>query len=233
MYQNNGYQQNGYQNNGYQGGGYQQNNYQQPAQNGNALGWDDDFEAQESSFVLLPEGDYAFEITKLEKARHSGSEKVPPCNKAIVTFCVHAQQGDTYITENYLLIDLDWAQRKNTALFASIGLASREDVENRRRIKPYWSNEIAGRRGVCHIAPRTYTKDGVQHTVNDLKTLYPTWKQPNVEPVAPPQNAGYMQPNQGYQTAPAQGYQPSAQGYNPAQNAGYQPQNGWNGGGIY
>ena len=55
MYQNNGYQQNGY-----QGGGYQQNNYQQPAQNGNALGWDDDFEAQESSFVLLPEGDYVW-----------------------------------------------------------------------------------------------------------------------------------------------------------------------------
>lgn len=218
MYQNNGYQQNGY-----QGGGYQQNNYQQPAQNGNALGWDDDFEAQESSFVLLPEGDYAFEITKLEKARHSGSEKVPPCNKAIVTFCVHAQQGDTYITENYLLIDLDWARRKMTEFFSAIGFAEKGG----QRVRMHWGNDLIGRRGVCHVAPRKYkNNDGDERETNDLKKLYPIWNQPNLEPIAPPQNTGYMQPNQGYQTAPAQGY-------NPAQNAGYQPQNGWNGGGIY
>lgn len=145
MYQNNGYQQNGYQNNGYQGGGYQQT-----AQNGNALGWDDDFEAQESSFVLLPEGDYAFEITKIEKARHSGSEKVQPCNKAIVTFCVHAQQGDTYITENYLLIDLDWARRKMTEFFSAIGFAEKGG----QRVRMHWGNDLIGRRGVCHVAPR-------------------------------------------------------------------------------
>jgi hypothetical protein len=218
MYQNNGYQQNGY-----QGGGYQQNNYQQPAQNGNALGWDDDFEAQESSFVLLPEGDYAFEITKLEKARHSGSEKVPPCNKAIVTFCVHAQQGDTYITENYLLIDLDWARRKMTEFFSAIGFAEKGG----QRVRMHWGNDLIGRRGVCHVAPRKYkNNDGDERETNDLKKLYPIWNQPNLEPIAPPQNTGYMQPNQGYQTTPAQGY-------NPAQNAGYQPQNGWNGGGIY
>lgn len=229
MYQNNGYQQNGYQNQGYQGGGYQQN-----ATHGTALGWDDEFTADISTpNPQLPEGDYWFEVVKLERARHPGSDKTPPCNKAIVTFRILAPQGEAIVSDQFFVIDLDWAQRKNTSLFASIGFASREDVENGRKIKPHWSNEIAGRRGVCHIAPRTYTKDGTQHTVNDLKTLYPTWKQPNVEPVAPPQNTGYMQPNQGYQTAPAQGYQPPAQGYNPAQNAGYQPQNGWNGGGIY
>ena len=68
--------------------GYQQTGYQSGYQNapqGNALGWDDDFEAQESTFLLLPEGDYWFEITKLEKGRHNGSDKVPPCNKAIIT----------------------------------------------------------------------------------------------------------------------------------------------------
>jgi hypothetical protein len=218
MYQNNGYQQNGYQNNGYQGGGYQQ-----PAQNGNALGWNDDFEAQESSFVLLPEGDYAFEITKIEKARHSGSEKVPPCNKAIVTFCVHAQQGDTYITENYLLIDLDWARRKMTEFFSAIGFAEKGG----QRVRMHWGNDLIGRRGVCHVAPRKYkNNDGDERETNDLKKLYPIWNQPNLEPIAPPQNTGYMQPNQGY-NPPAQGYNP------PPQNTGYQPQNGWNGGGIY
>lgn len=225
MYQNNGYQQNGY-----QGGGYQQNNYQQTAQNGNALGWDDDFEAQESSFVLLPEGDYAFEITKLEKARHSGSEKVPPCNKAIVTFCIHAQDGDTYITENYLLIDLDWARRKMTEFFSAIGFAEKGG----QRVRMHWGNDLIGRRGVCHVAPRKYkNNDGDERETNDLKKLYPIWNQPNLEPIAPPQNTGYMQPNQGY-NPPAQNFaQPQNQGYQPAQG-GYNPQQGgWNGGGIY
>lgn len=59
-----------------------------------------------------------------------------------------------------------------------------------------------------------------------MKKLYPIWNQPNLEPIASPQNTGYMQPNQGY-NPPAQGYNP------PPQNTGYQPQNGWNGGGIY
>lgn len=223
MYQNNGYQQNGYQNNGYQGGGYQQNHYQQPAQNGNALGWDDDFEAQESSFVLLPEGDYAFEITKLEKARHSGSEKVPPCNKAIVTFCVHAQQGDTYITENYLLIDLDWARRKMTEFFSAIGFAEKGG----QRVRMHWGNDLIGRRGVCHVAPRKYkSNDGDERETNDIKKLYPLWNQPNIEPVAPApnytQNQGYQQPNYSQNN----GCMPQNNGYNP-------PANGWNGGGIY
>lgn len=218
------YQNNGYQNQGYQGGGYQQNMPQnQGANNARALGWDDDFEAQESNFILLPEGDYAFEISKIEKARHGGSEKVPPCNKAIVTFCVHAPQGDTYITENYMLIDLDWARRKMTEFFSAIGFAEKGG----QRVRMHWGNDLIGKRGVCHIAPRKYkNNDGEERETNDIKKLYPVWNQPNIEPIAPPQNQGYQQPN--YQQN--QGYQPQ----NYPQNNGYNPPaNGWNGGGIY
>ena len=89
------------------------------------------------------------EITKIEKARHSGSEKVPACNKAIVTFCIHAQGCDTYITENYLLIDLDWARRKMTEFFSAIGFAEKGG----QRVRMHWGNDLIGRRGVCHVAP--------------------------------------------------------------------------------
>ena len=225
--------------------GYQQTGYQSGYQNapqGNALGWDDDFEAQESTFVLLPEGDYWFEITKLEKGRHNGSDKVPPCNKAIITFCIHAPQGDVVITENYLLIDLDWARRKMTEFFSAIGFAEKGG----QRVRMHWAPDLIGKRGICHIAPRKYkTQDGDERQTNDLKKLYPTWNQPNVEPIAPtaPQQTAYQVPPQYQQPAPQQGYQQAYQppqgGYTPQQtyqppqnNGGYQSGNGY-GGGVY
>ena len=36
---------------------------------GRAFGWDDEFTNEQQEFVLLPEGDYAFEVTGMERAR--------------------------------------------------------------------------------------------------------------------------------------------------------------------
>lgn len=211
--------------------------YQQNAPQGNSLDWDAEFSAEErNQNPLLPEGDYWFEIMKLERGYHNGSEKVPPCNKATVTFKILAPQGEAIITDKYFVVDLKWAREKNTALFASVGLAKREDVEAHRPIKPHWSNEIAGLRGVCHITTRTYLKDGQQRQINDLKCLYAKWKQPNIEPVAPAQPQASYQPP-AYQSPPQQSYQPPA--YQPTatppqasyQQPKYTPQNpapgGW------
>lgn len=230
-----------YQNNGYQAG-YAQGSAQ-------AMDWNSEFEAQESDRnPVLPEGDYRFEIAKVERGRHNGQGKIPACNKATVTFRVFSLQGDVTIKENYYLLNEDWRIRMMTSFFASIGLADRATVESGGRIKPVWSNEIVGRRGVCHVAPRTYQKDGQEYQTNNLKYLYPMWDQPNVEPVPPrAQQPAYQAPAapQGYQqqyAPPAQGYvppqqgyqQPPAQGWQPPQNPGYQPQNnGGYGGGVY
>lgn len=236
----------------YQNSGYQTGYAQGSAQ---AMDWDADFEAQDSDLnPVLSEGDYRFEIAKVERGRHNGQGKIPACNKATVTFRVFSPQGDVTIKENYYLLNEDWRIRMMTSFFASIGLADRATVESGGRIKPVWSNEIVGRRGVCHVAPRTYQKDGQYYQTNNLKYLYPMWDQPNVEPVPPqavpasnaaaPQTYGspqyaspvqqpYQQPAQGY--APQQGYQQSpVQGWQQPQNNGYQPQNnGGYGGGVY
>lgn len=214
-----------------------------------AMDWDADFEAQESDRnPVLQEGDYRFEIAKVERGRHNGQGKIPACNKATVTFRVFSPQGDATIKENYYLLNEDWRIRMMTSFFASIGLADKETVESGGRIKPVWSNEIVGRRGVCHVEPRTYQKDGKDYQTNNLKYLYPMWDQPNVEPVPPRaqqpayqapaapqpyQQPAYQQPAQGY--APQQGYQPApAQGWQQPQSPGYQPQNnGGYGGGVY
>ena len=47
-----------------------------------ALSWDDEFTNEQQEFVLLPEGDYAFEVTGMERARFEGSAKLPPCSMA-------------------------------------------------------------------------------------------------------------------------------------------------------
>lgn len=228
-----------YQNNGYQTG-YAQGSAQ-------AMDWDADFEAQESDRnPVLQEGDYRFEIAKVERGRHNGQGKIPACNKATVTFRVFSPQGDVTIKENYYLLNEDWRIGMMTSFFASIGLADRATVESGGRIKPVWSNEIVGRRGVCHVSPRSYQKDGQEYQTNNLKYLYPMWDQPNVDPVPPRAvPASNMQPQQSYQhpyQQPVQGYAPQQQGYQPApaqgwqppQNPGYQPQNnGCNGGGVY
>lgn len=223
-----------YQNNGYQNG-YAQGSAQ-------AMDWDADFEAQESDRnPILPEGDYRFEIAKVERGRHNGQGKIPACNKATVTFRVFSPQGDVTIKENYYLLNEDWRIRMMTSFFASIGLADRATVESGGRIRPNWSNEIVGRRGVCHVAPRTYQKDGQDYQTNNLKYLYPMWDQPNVEPVAPQyQQHAYQAPpsqyQQPYQQPAPQGYQQQhapqpAQGYAP-QQGGYNPSGGY-GGGVY
>ena len=46
------------------------------------FGWDDEIQRDDSPFQVLPEGDYNFTVKKFERARHSGSEKIPACNKA-------------------------------------------------------------------------------------------------------------------------------------------------------
>ena len=52
--------------------------------NGYEIGWDDQIEKDGPEFVLLPEGDYDFTVIDFERGRHGGSDKLPPCHKAIV-----------------------------------------------------------------------------------------------------------------------------------------------------
>ena len=57
--------------------------------------WNDTIE-NDSSFVLLPAGDYDFTVTKFERARHQPgpNSKLPPCNKAVLTLEVTDGQRD-------------------------------------------------------------------------------------------------------------------------------------------
>ena len=67
------------------------------------LGWDDEIQRDDSPFQVLPEGDYRFTVKKLERARHSGSEKIPACNKAILTVTVSSAEASGDVLTNLFL----------------------------------------------------------------------------------------------------------------------------------
>ena len=58
------------------------------------LGWDDTIEKESAGFIILPEGDYEFKVLEFQRARHEGSEKLPPCNKAVITLVVETPEGE-------------------------------------------------------------------------------------------------------------------------------------------
>lgn len=124
------------------------------------FGWDDVIE-NDSSYVLLPEGDYDFTVEQFERGRHEGSAKVPGCPKAILTLRVTGVQGSTTITENLLLHSkMEW---KLCQFFTSIG--HRKAGE---KLRMDW-NRVHGARGRCRVYVDTYTKrDGTEGKSNKI-----------------------------------------------------------------
>lgn len=170
------------------------------------FGWDDEI-VNEESFTLLPAGDYEFEVVKYDRARHEGSAKVPPCNKAIVTFrlCDPVSGQTTELTENFLLCStLEW---KLSQFFLSVGLKKHGEP-----LRMNWA-AAAGRRGFCKVIVNKYMKDGAERENNRIDKFYAYDEQP--------QNAIKLGGGQPVQQ-PAQAYQQSWQ--QPAQTGG------WNGG---
>lgn len=166
-----------------------QNNYN--AQNDGAFGWDDVIK-EESGFVLLPAGNYRFTIKEFSKARYTGGDKIPACNKAVVVFEVCDSNGrSAEITENFLLHQkMEW---KLSEFFASIGLKKKNEP-----VRMLWSSELIGKTGVCKINIHNYQKDGENRQINRIEKLYPSYDQPAVssQPVsqsAPTQANGWTQ----------------------------------------
>lgn len=73
-----------------------------------ALDWNSEI-SNESEFVLLPEGEYTFKVTKFEKAWFAGSAKVGACPKAELELTINSPMGTTTIKENLLLSEtVEW-----------------------------------------------------------------------------------------------------------------------------
>lgn len=148
-------------------------------QNNNiAMSWDSEIE-NDSSFTLLPEGDYDFIITDFERKRFEGSAKMSACPQAALSVKLFDRadpsKGSTTVTHNLFLNYK--CEGLLCEFFTAIG-----DRKHGEKLKPNW-NAVVGKGGRCKVGVRewTSTKDGSKKQSNEIKRFY----EPEEKPAAP------------------------------------------------
>lgn len=176
------------------------------------LGWDDQIE-RESDFILAPAGDYDFVVTAVERARHEGSDKLPPCNKAIVSIKINTPEGDVIIKHNLFL------HTKTEGMLSAffIGIGQKKHGEP---LRMNWQT-VPGSTGKCKIGIREWKgDDGEIRQSNEIKKFY----EPTEMPTQQYQNQFMPQSTQytNYPNQPAQ-QQYQAPPQTPAQGGVWKP----------
>lgn len=172
------------------------------------LTWDQGWVAEESDFILLPEGEYSFTVTKLERKIYDGnSDKIPNgAPYAEVTCEVVGKEGKTNVIERlYLMKKFTW---KLTQFFTSIG----QPTVIGQAFSPNWST-VLGSQGQAKLEVNSYTgRDGNKKQNNRIKEfLKPTANNGVVQQQSQTNNQqqwGQQQNTQ--QSQPQGGFQPGA-----------------------
>lgn len=130
------------------------------------LNWDDTIEKDAGEFILLPEGDYNFTVTKFERARFAGSANLPPCNQAKLEITIHSpEHGDVIVFHNLFLHTK--TEGLLSAFFTAIGQKKKGEP-----LRMNW-NTVVGSKGRCQIEHYKYMKDGREYVINQIKRFYP------------------------------------------------------------
>ncbi len=126
------------------------------------FGWDDVIENDGPTWVLLPEGTYPFTVTGMERKRHPGSAKLPPCWKAELTLAVEGAEGTANIQHNLFLHSK--CEGLLCAFFTAIG-----DRQHGQPMKMDWDH-VVGKKGICKVGIREWIdKSGASRQSNEIK----------------------------------------------------------------
>lgn len=127
------------------------------------LKWDDAIEHDGSDFILLDPGEYKFTVTGFERARHGGSAKLPPCNKAVLSVRIDDGEGNIATIQHNLFLHSK-TEGLLCQFFRSIG--ARKSGE---RLVMDWS-KVVGSRGLCKVGVRDWTaKNGTIKQSNEIE----------------------------------------------------------------
>lgn len=133
--------------------------------NGKCLDWEDSINGDGRRRVILPEGEYDFTVVKVDRQIFVGSDKIPPCNRAILTLRIDmADDTAIFYTDLLLHKSREW---QLCAFFQSIA--------KKQPGKAYtmnW-NEVEGAIGHAKIGVKTYTdKNENERTVNIVERYF-------------------------------------------------------------
>ena len=131
---------------------------------GKALDWGDEI-SNDSSFVLLPKGEYTFKVKLFERGRHPGSEKLPPCNKAILTLVVSDGKGNECELKHNLFLHSK-CEGMLCSFFTAIGQRKRGEP-----LKMNWQT-VVGSVGRCKVDIREWKgNNGEAMQSNEIKSF--------------------------------------------------------------
>lgn len=143
------------------------NNYNQERE----FGWEDTIQKDADEFPILEEGDYNFVVTNFERGRHAGSEKLPPCNKAVVSLKISSPTST--VTLEHSLFLHSKTEGLLSAFFAAIGQKKKGEA-----LRMNW-NTVIGSTGKLKLGIRNWTsKNGNPMTSNEITKFYPKEDQP-------------------------------------------------------
>ena len=129
--------------------------------------WDSEIK-NDSEFIVLPEGDYDFVVKGFERGRHNGSEKLPPCNKAILKIEIGDGQGKKVTIEHNLFLhsSCEW---RLCAFFESIGARRHGEP-----LRMNWNN-VVGAKGRCKVYVDEFKSNRTGETLksNKISKFYP------------------------------------------------------------
>ncbi|MGG3871403.1 hypothetical protein [Brevibacillus laterosporus] len=180
------------------------------------LSWDDEIQKDGGEFILLPAGDYNFTVTKFERGRFAGSEKMPACNQAKLELKIHSpEHGDVVIFHNLFLHTKTEGLLSN--FFAGIGQKKKGE-----KLRMNW-NMVVGSKGRLKLEVRNYTHNGEDRSNNQVKNFYPYDELPGATGQQSPQ---YQQQNQYQQPQQNQYQQPQPNQYQAPFPTGSQQQSG-------
>lgn len=123
------------------------------------LDWDDEIEDGDD-FTVLPAGKYDFEVVNLERSSYGGSDKLPACKMAIVTFRIKDGDKTALVFERYYLC------RKMEGMIASLFKAC--GLKNKGEKTPMRWGDLVGSTGRCSVKVQEY--NGKES--NRISTLY-------------------------------------------------------------
>lgn len=142
------------------------------------LGWNDEIENDGPDFTLLPEGDYDFEVTEFERGRHPGSDKLPPCNKAVVSIRIKGEEGMSTVKHQLFL------HTKTEGLLCNFFTAIGQRQKG-QKVSMDW-NKVVGSKGRAKVGIKKWKNDkGEELEFNNIKKFYEPEEdkaQPNFTP---------------------------------------------------
>ena len=127
------------------------------------LGWDDTITQDSKEFILLPDGDYEFEVVDVEKQRYGGSDKLPPCNQAVIIIKIETPAGMATVKSNLYLHTK--TEGLISAFFHSLGMKKKGEP-----LRMNWP-KVVGAKGRCKISQYT-GNNGLQY--NEVKRFLPS-----------------------------------------------------------